>query len=133
MITLKMLKKATAKWIGLEPFDTVEGPKEITLRFKFSAKVAGAQQLALATKKLALSQVTGVFVGQQFIYDSDMQKVRLVGILKVQKNMDEKILIPLLSSSAMDDYPVGTKIEVSVSTKGRSKRVTSEKAKRESK
>ena len=131
MITLEMLRKATADWLGLAIYDEIKGPKEFTVRFKFTSTVAGANQLAVVAKQLFLSKIKGIFVGEQFVYDTDTKKVRMLGIFKIKRDLDESIVIPTLRRATLEEYPVGSRLEVSVSTKGRSKRVSASRVTKE--
>lgn len=123
MISVEMLKTATAKWLGVEPYDIIEEADTLTLRFKTENITVASQQLAKAAKELALKNAQGVFVGQQYLYDENIKKVRLVGVLRVLRKADADTIVPLLKKATLPTYPEGTKLTVHVSTEGRSSRV----------
>ena len=129
MITLEGLKNSVSKWLGLAVLDHVSDPKNFTIRFKMTAPVAGATQLAKATKDLALAEIEGVLIAQQFVYDPNTKKVLLIGYLKVRRSLDENVLT-VLRKATLPDYPAGTQIKINVGTTGRTHKVKSERATR---
>ena len=129
MITLESLKSSVSGWLGLELLDHTSDPKNFILRFKMTAPVAGATQLAKAAKEAALAGIQGIFLAQQFVYDPDTKKVPLIGYLKIKRSSDESVL-SLLRKVTLQDYPAGTQLKVSIGTGGRTNRVKSERATR---